>query len=59
MVLNDAKVFPARLHGTKESGGKVEVLLLERFPGKRSLWIVIVNAAKNRRSAAKFGSIKT
>jgi S-adenosylmethionine:tRNA ribosyltransferase-isomerase len=46
VVLNDAKVFPARLHGTKESGGKVEVLLLERFPGKRSLWIVIVNAAK-------------
>src|SRR5262245_25998976 len=46
LVLNDAKVFPARLHGVKESGGKVEVLLLERFPGKRSLWIAIVNAAK-------------
>src|SRR5215467_10811426 len=46
LVLNDAKVFPARLHGVKESGGKVEVLLLERFPDKRSLWIAIVNAAK-------------
>ena len=46
LVLNDAKVFPARLHGTKESGGKVEVLLLERFPGKRSLWMAIINAAK-------------
>src|SRR5215813_6371289 len=46
LVLNDAKVFPARLYGTKESGGKVEVLLLERFPGKRSLWIAIINAAK-------------
>ena len=32
LVLNDAKVFPARLHGAKESGGKVEVLLLERLP---------------------------
>jgi len=46
LVLNDAKVFPARLHGAKESGGKVEVLLLERFPDKRTLWIAIVNAAK-------------
>jgi S-adenosylmethionine:tRNA ribosyltransferase-isomerase len=46
LVLNDAKVFPARLRGTKESGGKVEVLLLERFPEKRSLWIALVDAAK-------------
>ena len=28
-VLNDTKVIPARLIGTKSSGGKVEVLLLE------------------------------
>jgi S-adenosylmethionine:tRNA ribosyltransferase-isomerase len=46
LVLNDAKVFPARLRGTKETGGKIEVLLLERFPGKRSLWIALVDAAK-------------
>jgi S-adenosylmethionine:tRNA ribosyltransferase-isomerase len=46
LVLNDTKVFPARLHGTKESGGKVEVLLLERFPEERSLWIALVDAAK-------------
>jgi S-adenosylmethionine:tRNA ribosyltransferase-isomerase len=46
LVLNDTKVFPARLCGQKESGGKVEVLLLERFPGERSLWIVLIDAAK-------------
>jgi S-adenosylmethionine:tRNA ribosyltransferase-isomerase len=46
LVLNDAKVFPARLRGTKESGGNVEVLLLERFPANRTLWIAIVDAAK-------------
>jgi S-adenosylmethionine:tRNA ribosyltransferase-isomerase len=47
LVLNDTKVFPARLRGTKESGGKVEVLLLERFPESgRSLWIALVDAAK-------------
>jgi len=47
LVLNDTKVFPARLRGVKESGGKVEALLLERFPeAGRSLWIALVNAAK-------------
>ncbi|HEY7315953.1 MAG TPA: tRNA preQ1(34) S-adenosylmethionine ribosyltransferase-isomerase QueA [Candidatus Binatia bacterium] len=46
LVLNDAKVFPARLKGSKESGGKAEVLLVERFPGKRSLWIAIVSGGK-------------
>jgi len=28
LVINDTKVFPARLYGRKESGGKVEVFLL-------------------------------
>ena len=47
LVLNDTKVFPARLRGTKDSGGKVEVLLLERFPEEgRSLWLALVDAAK-------------
>jgi len=47
LVLNDTKVFPARLCGAKESGGQVEVLLLERFPeAGRSLWIALVDAAK-------------
>lgn len=31
LVLNDTKVFPARLQGRKETGGKTEVFLLE-FP---------------------------
>jgi S-adenosylmethionine:tRNA ribosyltransferase-isomerase len=46
IVLNDTKVFPARLHGVKQSGGKIEVLLLERFPDKRSLWLALIDAAK-------------
>jgi S-adenosylmethionine:tRNA ribosyltransferase-isomerase len=46
LVLNDAKVFPARLRGVKESGGKVEVLLVERFPAARTFWIALINAAK-------------
>lgn len=34
LVLNDTRVLPARLHGHKASGGKVE-LLLERITGER------------------------
>ena len=53
LVLNDTKVFPARLRGTKESGGKVEVLLVERFPEERSLWIVLIDAAKKPRVGSR------
>jgi len=50
LVLNDTKVFPARLRGKKESGGNVEVLLIERFPNAdRTLWIALVDAAKKPR----------
>jgi S-adenosylmethionine:tRNA ribosyltransferase-isomerase len=31
LVVNQTKVFPARLHGKKKTGGKVEVLLTERI----------------------------
>ena len=30
LVVNDAKVTPARLYGQKETGGKVEILVLDR-----------------------------
>ena len=33
LVLNDTRVVPARLRGAKATGGKVEVLLLERTGG--------------------------
>ncbi len=44
LVLNDAKVLPARLTGHKPTGGKVEVLLLEE---RSSLvWEVMVRPGK-------------
>jgi S-adenosylmethionine:tRNA ribosyltransferase-isomerase len=56
LVLNDTKVFPARLRGAKESGGKVEVLLIERFPENgRSLWIALVDAAKKPAVGSRLG----
>ncbi len=34
LVLNDSRVIPARLYGTKETGGRVEVLLVNRLDDK-------------------------
>ena len=55
LVLNDTRVFPARLNGVKSSGGRVEVLLLEHFsePG-RSLWIAQVDGGKKPRVGGWF-----
>jgi S-adenosylmethionine:tRNA ribosyltransferase-isomerase len=50
LVLNDTKVYPARLRGIKDSGGKAEVLLLERFAEEgRNLWLALVDCGKKPR----------
>jgi S-adenosylmethionine:tRNA ribosyltransferase-isomerase len=51
LVFNDTKVIPARLHGKKETGGIVE-LLIERISGEQQAWVQI-RASK----APKIGSI--
>ena len=38
LVVNDTRVVPARLVGRKPSGGRVELLLLEREEGERERW---------------------
>jgi len=45
LVFNNTKVVPARLHGHKETGGKVEVLI-ERITGKHSA-LAHVRASKS------------
>ena len=40
VVFNDTKVIPARLHGKKETGGNVE-LLIERISGDKQAWVQI------------------
>ena len=37
LVFNDTRVVPARLHGIKESGGRIEVLLERLLDGHRAL----------------------
>ena len=51
LVFNDTKVIPARLHGKKETGGNVE-LLIERISGDNQAWVQI-RASK----VPKMGSI--
>jgi len=40
LIFNDTKVIPARLHGKKETGGIVE-LLIERISGEKQAWVQI------------------
>jgi S-adenosylmethionine:tRNA ribosyltransferase-isomerase len=53
LVLNDTRVLPARLFGTKEgSGGKMEFLLLKRR--EKDLWETLVKPGKRAQAGARF-----
>jgi len=51
LVLNDTKVLPVRLRGTKPTGGRVEVLLLEPAgeEGGAPVWRALVSGSKSIR----------
>src|SRR5210317_850311 len=54
MVLNDARVFPARLFGNKEkTGAKIEVFLLRELNQELRLWDVLVDPARKIRVGNK------
>ena len=54
MVLNNTKVFPARLYGNKEkTGAKIEVFLLRELNKESFLWDVIVDPARKIRIGNK------
>ena len=54
MVLNDSKVFPARLFGTKEkTDAKIEVFLLRELNEDLRLWDVLVEPARKIRIGNK------
>lgn len=47
LVLNDTKVIPARIFGTKErTGGKVELLLLEPYGSGSDTWEALCGSAR-------------
>jgi S-adenosylmethionine:tRNA ribosyltransferase-isomerase len=41
LVINDSRVFPARLEGVKSTGGKVELLLVEPVDAEERRWRVL------------------
>lgn len=53
-VLNDTKVFPARLYGNKEkTGADIEVSLLRELNREQRLWDVLVDPARKIRIGNK------
>ena len=54
MVLNDTKVIPARLWCRKATGGRVELLLVERLgaSGSEESWIALGRTSKGLRTGA-------
>ncbi|MCF0165824.1 MAG: tRNA preQ1(34) S-adenosylmethionine ribosyltransferase-isomerase QueA [Bacteroidales bacterium] len=54
VVLNDTKVFPARMTGNKEkTGAEIEVFLLRELVADQRLWDVIVDPARKIRIGNK------
>jgi S-adenosylmethionine:tRNA ribosyltransferase-isomerase len=54
VVLNDTRVVPARLRLRRESGGAVEVLLLERC-GADGVWEALVRPTRRLRAGEQLG----
>src|ERR1035441_5792932 len=54
MILNNTKVFPARLYGNKEkTGARIEVFLLRELNNETRLWDVLVEPARKIRIGNK------
>lgn len=54
MILNNTKVFPARMYGNKEkTGARIEVFLLRELNAENRLWDVLVDPARKIRIGNK------
>lgn len=54
MVINNTKVFPARMYGNKEkTGARIEVFLLRELNAEQRLWDVLVDPARKIRIGNK------
>ena len=50
MIINNTKVFPARMYGNKEkTGARIEVFLLRELNQENRLWDVLVDPARKIR----------
>lgn len=53
LVVNDTRVLPARLHARRETGARVEFLLLERLPVPTWCWSALVHPARKLREGER------
>jgi S-adenosylmethionine:tRNA ribosyltransferase-isomerase len=49
LVMNDTRVMPARLFGTRETGGKAEIFLVRRSEETAERWLCLLRASKRFR----------
>jgi S-adenosylmethionine:tRNA ribosyltransferase-isomerase len=56
VVVNDTRVVPARLHLRRESGGAVEVLLVERLAGEE--WEGLARPSRRLRPGDRLGPVE-
>jgi S-adenosylmethionine:tRNA ribosyltransferase-isomerase len=57
VVINDTRVVPARIHTRRESGGAVEVLLLERLD-ENGLWDALARPSRRLRAGERLGPVE-
>ncbi len=57
LVLNDTKVLPVRLRGTKPTGGRVEILLVESvgYESGGPVWRALISGSKSIRPGIEIG----
>ncbi|HLD29619.1 MAG TPA: tRNA preQ1(34) S-adenosylmethionine ribosyltransferase-isomerase QueA, partial [bacterium] len=53
LVTNNTRVIPARLFGKKESGGKVEMLVIPSWNGTRGEWEVLFKGSRGIRQGVR------
>lgn len=54
IVLNNTKVFPAKLIGQKsDTGGKLEILLVSKTDNNKEIWRVLINKKKSLKEGSE------
>ena len=59
LVFNDTRVIKARIYGTKESGGRVEVLVERMLPPRRALVMLRASHSPKATQRIRFGDSST
>lgn len=54
LVFNQSKVFPSRLIGKKESGGKAELFFLESTPNEKNLYSVLIRTTSKKQIGSRY-----